>query len=225
MADRRALIAGAQGLVGSHLLRLLLARAAWSGVVAPVRRPLTPAHPKLSAPLVDFDRLDDFAPDTPIDDVFCCLGTTIAKAGSKAAFRRVDHDYVVAMARLAVRVGARHFVMVSALGASASSRVFYNRVKGEAEAAVLALPLPRTTIFRPSLLAGERSESRPAERAGLLFAKLVGPFLIGGLRRYRAVPAEDVAAAMAAVALEGEPLGVVESEQIVTLARRESSPG
>lgn len=223
MAARRALIAGAQGLVGSRLLGRLLADERWSAVVAVVRRPLPLSHPKLVAPVVDFEHLDRFAADAAIDDVFCCLGTTIGKAGSEAAFRRVDHDYVVALAQLASRAGAKHFVMVSALGASAESRVFYNRVKGETEAAVLALHLPRTTILRPSLLAGERAESRPAERAGLLFAKLVGPLMIGGLRRYRAVDADDVAAAMIAVTLAGHPLGVVESEQIVALARHASS--
>jgi uncharacterized protein YbjT (DUF2867 family) len=219
MLARHALIAGAHGLVGSRLLDLLLAHDAWTTVVAPVRRALPVSHPKLAAPLVDFEHLDRFEPDTRIDDVFCCLGTTIAKAGSEAAFRRVDHDYVVSLARLASRIGAKHFVMVSALGASSGSRVFYNRVKGEAESAVLGLGLPRTTILRPSLLAGDRTESRPAERAGLLFAKLVGPLMVGGLRRYRAVDAGDVAAAMLAATLAGTPVGVVESEQIVELAR------
>ena len=218
MPSHRALIFGAQGLVGSRLLAQLAAHRAYAQIEAPVRRPLVPLPPRVRAPCIDFDRLDDFVPSASPDHVFCCLGTTLRKAGSQAAFRRVDHDLVVAIARLALRHGAQHLVFVSALGANPVSRVFYNRVKGEAEAAVFALGLPKVTALRPSLLAGDRTESRPAERAGLWLAKAVAPLLLGPLRRYRAIEADAVARAMIAIALAGVPTGAVESEAIAALA-------
>ncbi len=136
MDQRKALLAGATGLIGGHVLDLLLADPAYGEVIALVRRPLDVEHDKLTGLVVDFDRLDEM-PDPPAaDDVFCCLGSTMKKAGSKAAFRKVDHDYVVATARLGLAGGARRFLLVSAVGAGASSRNFYSRVKGEAEDSV-----------------------------------------------------------------------------------------
>ena len=216
--SRRALLAGATGLVGSHCLRLLLASAPYEKVVALVRRPLPLTEGKLEQAVVDYDRLAAMLPAGSFDDVYCCLGTTIRKAGSQAAFRRVDFDYPVALAREARKRGASRFMLVSALGADPTSKVFYNRVKGEVEQAVRAAGLEQTWCFRPSLLVGERSESRPAERAGIAFAKLMVPLLQGPLRRYRAVEADAVAAAMIAVALNGHPPGAIESDEIAQLA-------
>jgi uncharacterized protein YbjT (DUF2867 family) len=218
--SRRALLAGASGLVGSGCLQRLLANGQYTQVVALVRRPLPLAHEKLTQAVVDFDRLESTSPAGPIDDVYCCLGTTIRKAGSQAAFRRVDFDYPVALARAARTRGASRFLLVSALGADPSSRVFYNRVKGEVEEAVRSAGIEQTWFFRPSLLLGERAESRPAERAGIAFARLVSPLLRGPLFRYRAVEADAVAAAMISVALHGHPSGPIESDEIARLALR-----
>ncbi len=216
--SRRALVAGATGLVGSHCLRLLLASRQYEKVVALVRRPLSLNDAKLEQAVVDYDRLAETLPAGSFDDVYCCLGTTIRKAGSQAAFRRVDFDYPVALAQVARSRGARQFLLVSALGADPASKVFYNRVKGEVEQAVRAAGIEQSWFFRPSLLVGERSESRPAERAGIAFAKLMVPLLQGPLRRYRAVEADAVAAAMIAVALNGHPPGAIESDEIAQLA-------
>lgn len=189
-APRTALIAGASGLVGSFLLERLLGSLRYARVTAWVRRDPGRSHPKLSIEVVDFERLHERRIEA--EDVFCCLGTTIRRAGSQAAFRRVDFDYPVALARLAARDGAKRFLVVSALGADPRSRVFYSRVKGEMEAAVQSSGVPKVYVFRPSLLAGPRAEFRLGERAGLAVASLLGPLL----GKYRPTRADDLAAAM-----------------------------
>ncbi len=200
---RKVLLAGVTGLVGGHLLELLLAEPRYATVVALVRRPLDVEHEKLDARVVDFGRLGDLADPPAIDDVFCCLGSTIKKAGSQAAFRRVDHDYVVAVGRLGLALGARRFLLVSAVGADAGSSVFYSRVKGEAEDSVAGLGYPAFHAFQPSILMGEREESRPGERLGTAAARVLNGLLVGPLRRYRGIRPETVAAAMLAAARSG----------------------
>jgi uncharacterized protein YbjT (DUF2867 family) len=213
---RTALLLGATGLVGGHCLELLLAKPAYARVVALGRRPLERQHPKLEQHLVDFDRLAEHAALFGVDDVFCCLGTTIRSAGSRAAFRRVDLDYPREAARLAAEHGAKHFLLVSAVGADPASRVFYNRVKGEVESAVQELAFESVTIIRPSLLLGERTESRPGERIAEVLAKPLAPLLRGPLAKDRPVPAHDVARALLRLALEqGRGLRVVESDRLL----------
>ncbi len=216
-ADRTALLAGATGLVGSHVLTRLLASPRYRKVVVLVRRPLGAMAPKLEQQVVDFGRIEAHSLAVAVDDVFCCLGTTIKVAGSKAAFRRVDHDYPVALARMAAANGAQRFAMISSLGADPGSSVFYSRVKGETEADVAALALPHHWFLRPSLLAGQRAETRVGERIGLAVAGLIGPLMIGSLRRYRAIHADTVAAAMLALASGDRPSGPVESDEIQLL--------
>ncbi len=214
------MLAGASGLVGSHCLGLLLANAAYGRVHVLVRTQLPIVHPNLVQHCIDFDRLEHELGVDQVDDVYCCLGTTIRKAGSQSAFRRVDFDYPVALARAVAQRGATRFLLVSALGADAGSSVFYNRVKGEVERAVAAIGIPHVCCFRPSLLLGPRTEFRPGERAGIVLARLIGPVLAGPLARYRAIPAGDVAAAMVYVALHGYDGASVESERIASLARQ-----
>ncbi len=210
MNPRKALLAGATGLIGGHLLELLLAEPTYGEIIALVRRPWSPRrgadatqdadHERLSARVVDFDRLEEISDLPAVDDVFCCLGSTMKKAGSKAAFRKVDHDYVVATARLGLAAGARRFLLVSAVGASASSANFYSRVKGEAEDSVAALGYQACHVFQPSILIGERAESRPGERLGIAAAGVLNRLMAGPLRRYRGIRAETVAAAMVGAA-------------------------
>lgn len=201
--SRTALVAGATGLVGGHLLQLLLADATWSRVVTLGRRSLPiHAHEKLEQRVVDLGGLEALADLPHADDVFCCLGTTIKQAGSQQAFSRVDHDYVVALARAGLRCGAIQFLLVSAVGADPTSRVFYSRVKGETEAAVRQLPYRAVQIFRPSLLLGQRAEFRLGERIAMRVAPLMSVALVGRLRRYRPIAAAAVARAMVAIAKE-----------------------
>ncbi len=206
MDHRKALLAGATGLIGGHLLDLLLAEPArartspYGEIIALVRRPLNVEDEKLTARIVDFERLEEVSDLPAIDDVFCCLGSTMKKAGSKAAFRKVDHDYVVATARLGFAAGARRFLLVSAVGAGAKSMNFYSRVKGEAEDSVAALGYHACHVFQPSILIGKRAENRPGERLGIAAAGVLNRLMAGPLRRYRGIRAETVAAAMVGAA-------------------------
>ena len=196
----RVLLAGASGLIGAHCLELLLADEAIAAVIVLARQPLGRVHPKLCVQVLDFENLRDQAPPFAVDVALCCLGTTQRAAGSPEAFAHVDHIYVAELARLAAARGAQRFVMVSAVGADPASPVLYNRVKGRAEAAVSELPFRSVHLLRPSLLLGERRETRPLEDWSKLWAPLWSWLLCGPLRRYRPTRATDVAARMVALA-------------------------
>ena len=217
-AQKNALLAGATGLVGSYVLKHLLAHPSYSRVEIVVRREIPVRDAKLIQRIVDFEHLGAGMKGIVAADVFCCLGTTIRKAGSREAFRHVDHDYPLALARYAKTVGAGKFLMVSALGADPRSSVFYNRVKGEVEGAIAAIGLPAAYFFRPSLLMGPRAEDRPGETIASAIGKVLAPLLIGGLRKYRPIHADTVAAAMMYVANHEVAAGVVESDAIARLA-------
>jgi uncharacterized protein YbjT (DUF2867 family) len=215
---RTAAVLGATGLVGGLCLELLLEDPAWRRVTAVVRRPTGREHPRLTEAVADFDRLEEVGEALTVDDVFCCLGSTIRKAGSQEAFYRIDHDYPVAAAKLASARGATRYFLVTAVGGDADSRVFYNRVKGEVERDVAAVPFEGVGIFRPSLILGPREERRPAESAAQVLMPLITPLLVGPLRKYRAVAAGDVARAMVRLAREGlRGVRFVESDEIARL--------
>ncbi|HEX6746258.1 MAG TPA: NAD-dependent epimerase/dehydratase family protein [Longimicrobium sp.] len=215
---RTALVLGATGLVGGHCVDLLLGDDAWSRVTVVGRRTIHREHAKLEQRVADFDRLDEAADVFAADDVFCCLGTTIRKAGSQEAFLRVDHDYPVAAARLASERGATRFLLVTALGADAGSRIFYNRVKGEVERDVAALPFAGVLFARPSLILGERTERRRSEAIAQKVMPLLSPLLLGPLRKYRAIDARAVAAAMVRLARERfTGVRIVESDELQAL--------
>ncbi|MGE3840230.1 MAG: NAD(P)H-binding protein [Vicinamibacterales bacterium] len=201
---RKALLAGATGLVGRACLRALLDNDAYSDVVVLSRRSLDLTHQRLRVQLVDFERPDRLRP-VEADDAFCALGTTMARAGSEAAFRAVDYLAVLAVADLALEGGARQFVLVSSVGADPVASNFYLAVKGEAEAAVSKRSFASVHILRPGLLLGDRQERRPAERLMRAIAPALNPLLLGPLTRYRAIPAELVGRAMVAAALRGRP--------------------
>jgi uncharacterized protein YbjT (DUF2867 family) len=218
---RTALLAGATGLVGARCLARLLAHPAFGRVVVLARRPLEVAHPSLETLVVDFERPHTMRP-VPVDDAFCALGTTIAKAGSQAAFRAVDYVAVLAVADLAVEGGARRFTLVSSVGADPSSGNFYLRTKGEIEAAVSGRPFGAVHLLRPGLLLGPRREPRPAEAAARAVMPWVNALLVGALRKYRAIEADTVAAAMIGASLEDGLQGtrVLEYDELVRLAAR-----
>jgi uncharacterized protein YbjT (DUF2867 family) len=224
MAERRtAAIFGATGLVGRACLDLLLTDERCARIVAIGRREPAQSNPKLvvrRAALDTVEALDDPTLDT-VDDVFCCLGTTLKKAGSQEAFRRVDLDYVVNAASFAKRHGAHHFLMVSAVGADARSRVFYSRVKGEAESAVAKLGIEFVSIFRPSFILGPREESRLGERLGMAMAAVLSFAMVDRLTKYRPIAATKIARAMLAVAATPTPgITVYEFDRMATLSRR-----
>jgi uncharacterized protein YbjT (DUF2867 family) len=194
------LLAGATGLIGRECLRLLAHDSGVNEVRALVRRPLAPESigPRVRECRTDFDRLDEHPDWLRVDKVFCALGTTIRQAGSREAFRRVDYAYPLAIARAALAQGARHFLLVSALGANAGSGTFYNRVKGELEDAVQTLGYASVTIARPSLLLGDRDEPR----LGVEIAKGIGWL---APPRWRPVRASQVAAALVRAAHANAP--------------------
>lgn len=193
---RRVLLAGATGLVGGELLRGLLADDTVAIVHVLARRPLDVRHPKLQVQVVDFSAL----PQLPaLDEAYLALGTTIKVAGSQAAFRAVDFDANLAVARAARDAGARRLGLVSAMGADARARVFYNRVKGELEEAVRGLGFEAVVIARPSLLLGDRAAlgqpARAGEHLGALLAGVLRPLIPAAYRPIRAI---DVARALLA---------------------------
>lgn len=207
MPDRSAFIAGATGAVGNQVLECLLAHKAYQRVTALVRRPLAHEHGKLGVHVGEFEALQDYASLLCVDDVYCCLGTTLKRAGSKAAFERVDHDYVVELATLAAAAGARQFVLVSAIGADPDSVFFYSRVKGRTEREVCGLAFAAIHVFQPALLLGPRAERRAGETMAKAVMPLFNPLLAGPLAKYRGVAVTEVAAQMVAVAL-AETTGV-----------------
>jgi uncharacterized protein YbjT (DUF2867 family) len=173
---RIAWLAGATGLVGGFVLKRLIDSGRYATLVVLTRRTVHAEDPKIDQRIVNFDQLA--AMDLPAaDEVFCALGTTIKKAGSQEAFRHVELDFPLALAKKALARNAKQFLLVSSVGANAKSTNFYLRTKGELEDAVSALPFKAVNIFRPSMLVGPREERRPAERAGIVFMKLVSPML------------------------------------------------
>ncbi|HVN30647.1 MAG TPA: NAD(P)H-binding protein [Thermoanaerobaculaceae bacterium] len=216
---RSAVLLGATGLVGRSCLDLLLGDPAYDRVLVIARKAATRENPKLRWFATDLAELHQCGRLLDVDDVFCCLGTTIRAAGSREAFRRVDFGYVVGAAQAAAENGARQLLLISAVGADPGSRVFYSRVKGEVEGAVGKLPFRGTQIFRPSLLLGKREQFRLGERIAALALPLVSFLLVGPARKYRPIKASAVAAAMLKVAATEPPgVNVFESNRIAALA-------
>jgi uncharacterized protein YbjT (DUF2867 family) len=215
----RLALLGATGLVGGEVLRLAAAERRLARVVALVRRPMDPPEttgtgPTVEVQVVDFRRPEQWRQLLRVDAIVCALGTTIRKAGSQERFREVDYDLPLGIATLGREAGARHFLLVSALGADPRSRVFYSRTKGLLEEAVRGLGYPSLTIVRPSLLLGDRGELRLAEELGKRLSFLAPP-------RYKPVTATNVAAALLACALSPAPgVRTVESAEIPALADR-----
>ncbi len=198
--NKTALVFGATGLIGSHVVNFLLLHPAYSKVMVFVRRPMNVEHPKLVQHVVNFDKPESFHQLVKGDDLFCCLGTTMAKAGSKEAFYKVDFTYAFEAAQLGKRNGVGQFLLVSSVGADPNSRFFYSKVKGELEVMVKTLGFWGLHIFQPSVLLGERNENRFGEqlagKIGSIFDKLTG----GMLTKYRPIEADVVAKAMVSAA-------------------------
>ncbi|MEJ1238822.1 oxidoreductase [Chryseolinea sp. T2] len=194
---KTAFVAGASGLIGSQLLPLLLSADRYSKVYAITRKPL-PEHTRLIQLTADMADVASYA-DVRVDDVFCCLGTTIAVAGSKENFRKVDFVFPTVMAKSLRDNGASQYMLVSALGADKSSSIFYNRVKGEVEDAISQAGYRSLHIFRPSLLLGHREEKRTGEDAAKVFYKIFGLLIP---KKYKGIDAGSVARAMLHYALQ-----------------------
>ena len=218
---RNALIAGASGLVGGHCLRLLLNSDRYSQVISIGRRDLPLIHPKLDQKVIDFDNLKKYGAELAADDVYCCLGTTIKKAGSKENFSKVDYTYVVELAKLAASKNAAQFLVVSSMGADAGSMFFYNKVKGEMERDVQQQDFRAVHILRPSLLLGEREEERTGEELASKIMKPLSNLMVGPLRKYKPILGEDVAKAMLyAASQKASGVHIYSSDELADMAAK-----
>ncbi|MCC6170476.1 MAG: NAD(P)H-binding protein [Gammaproteobacteria bacterium] len=201
---RQAWVFGASGLVGRRLVDALLESSDHARVTAVTRRPFGREHPRLANRIVAFERLESQLGGVACHDAFCCLGTTLARAGSEAAFRAVDHDEVLRVARIAREARAERFVLVSAAGADPAAKNFYLRVKGETEVDVAALGFPALDIVQPGLLlGGSRAESRPLESVARLLMPLANPLLGGARKAWRGIDVGVLARAMVALTRSG----------------------
>lgn len=215
---KKALVAGATGLVGRALVELLLRDGRYDAVTVLVRNPLDIADPKLTQIVQDFERLDELSPELVSEAaIFCVLGTTIKKAKTRENFRRVDYEYPLALGKMAKRHGAEGMLIVTAMGADQRSRVFYNQVKGQVEEALRQLQLPYLRIFRPSLLLGDRQEHRLGEKIATVAARWLPKFLFG---KFKPIEGRTVAQAMANVGAEpgSTQVEIIQSNVIVRLA-------
>lgn len=194
--DKTAIILGATGLSGGLLLQLLLKDGSYSQVKAFTRSPLRLTHPKLMEIQCDLLNLETQQTQFKADEVFCCIGTTKAKTPDKELYEAIDFGIPVTAAKLCKQNDVPTFLVVSAMGADASSSVFYNRVKGEMEAAVLSFGLPKTHILQPSLIGGDRNESRPGEYIAKQLMKIFGFLLMGSLKKYKTIAPENIAKTM-----------------------------
>lgn len=194
-------------MVGNELVRVLAASGDYRRVIALSRRPLSIEAPRLANRILRFENLENDLRGVTCDDAYCCLGSTIRQAGTQQAFRAVDHDLILQFARFAQAAGAKTLVVISSAGASADSRNFYLRVKGETELALEALRFRSLHLMQPSLILGSRKQWRITEMAGRVVMPLVNPLLLGRYEQWRAIPARTLAAAMRGAARTGR-LGV-----------------
>ena len=191
-----AIIAGATGLIGNNLLQQLLDHPDYTKVTVLVRKKIPLQHPKLEQLVLDFDRLEDYTNEIKGDVVFCTLGTTKNKTPDQEQYRKIDYQYPLDIAFIAQQNGVSQYHLVSALGASEKSAIFYSKLKGEVERDLKTIPFKAIHIYRPSLLDGNRKEHRNAERVMIGLMRILNPLLIGSLKKYRSIKIEKVASAM-----------------------------
>lgn len=219
---RIALVLGATGLVGKAVTEELLNREGWGEVRVLVRTPLALEHPKLKQIVVDWESLTEYSDSFEgVHSIFCCLGTTIKKAGSQEQFERVDLDYPLAAAAIARDHGVKQFLVVSSMGADAKSRNFYSRTKGRAEEALSKIGFQGLHLFLPSLLLGHRKEFRLGERVAARLMKALEFVMVGKAAKYRAIPGVTVARAMVNIAsADTHGLHIYTNEVIHVIGKR-----
>ena len=196
LSMKSAILFGASGLVGSSLLTQLLDNPVYDKVFIVVRKPLNIQHPKLTMLIGDYAALPNLKPQLKADEIFIALGTTKKKTPDQNEYYQIDHDYPVLAASIAKDNGARSVLLVSAIDANANSKIFYVQTKGQVEADIIALGFEHTYIFRPSLLVGDRKESRPAEKFFIGLFSILNPLFAGSWKRYHSIRAKDLATAM-----------------------------
>lgn len=193
---KTALIVGATGLVGNHCLEFLVSSGLYSNIIVLTRKKIAPLLLGVTNIVSDFDKLDEIASQLVADHVYCALGTTIAKVGSREVFKKVDYDYPLKIAEITKRNGAQKFILVSAIGADKASPVFYSKTKGELEDAIEQLRFESTIILQPSFLLGKREELRIGELIGKNIASALSFAFVGSLKQYKGIDSKTVAKAM-----------------------------
>jgi uncharacterized protein YbjT (DUF2867 family) len=209
-----ALILGATGLTGSLLLKRLIADERYSKIKLFSRRSSDVNSPKVKEFTGEILNLENFKNDFTGDEVYCCIGTTTAKTSDKNLYREIDYGIPTKAAMIARQNNIPTFMVVSAIGANAKSKIFYNKTKGEMEQDVLKQGIPNTFILRPSLITGNRGEKRLGEQIGSAIMNLMNPLMIGRFRKYRSVNADCIAAAMVNLAQSGYHENIIESDKI-----------
>ncbi|HQH41930.1 MAG TPA: NAD(P)H-binding protein [Bacteroidales bacterium] len=217
---KTALLFGATGLTGRYVYQYLLKEENYSTIRIFTRSPFLHDEPRVENIVIDFEKLSSYESYMKGDVLFCCLGTTRRKAGSRENFRKVDYDYVTRIAEIAEKAGVKKFLVISSIGADAESKNYYLRVKGEKENFLIHTTIPQVVILRPSLLLGRREEFRFGEEVGKQIYSLLKFLLIGPLRKYRGIHAKTVARAMVRLA-NVDTIGrqIVQSDQIAILGR------
>jgi uncharacterized protein YbjT (DUF2867 family) len=218
MNNKSVLLFGASGLVGGKCLKLLIHDGPYEKITVLTRSPLTTdiQDSRVHHHIIDFDHLGEYRHLMKADHVICALGTTIKKAGTKENFHRVDFTYPYEIARMASEHGSEHYLLVSSMGADPGSSIFYNRIKGELEQAVQKLTYRSVSIFRPSLILGQRLERRFAEQVSKVIAEI---FSFAIPERYKPVQAADIARAILKVAIEDRAgIRIIESDEITRIA-------
>lgn len=216
MAQLKAIIAGSTGLVGSYLLKQVLDDSDFSKVILLTRKEKDASNGKVSDKVVNFDELDKYSFDEQVDVAYCCLGTTMKKAGSKEAFLKVDYAYCLEFAKLVKKMGGKKFVLISSLGADAKSSNFYLKTKRQIEEAIDGLGFETFIIMRPSMLLGDRKENRLGESIGKSLMTSLDFLIAGPFKKYKAIHGKTVALAMIKASkdnLEGRV--IFESDKIV----------
>ena len=218
MSQKTAIILGATGLTGGLLLKSLIADDSYTSIKIFSRRTSGNNSPKLKEFIVDVLHLESFKGDFTADEVFCCIGTTSAKTKDRSVYKAIDFGIPVSASKLAKENKIPTILVISSMGANASSNIFYSRTKGEMEEAVLNQKIPNTYILRPSLILGERNESRIGESLGAFVMKLTNALLVGRLKKYRAIEAACIAEAMIKLAKSKPDMQIVSSDVIQELA-------
>lgn len=192
----KAVLAGATGLIGSELLAILLIEPNYDQILVITRKSTGASHPKLKELIIDFDDLDKYADQINGHAIFCCLGTTRNKTPDKNIYRKIDHDYPVKLAQLGAKNGVVQYHLISAIGANSKSSNYYTRFKGETEEDIKQSGIKSIHIYQPSLITGDRKEFRLMEKIFVGLSFVINPLLIGGLKKYRSIPAKTIARAM-----------------------------
>lgn len=219
--SNKAILIGATGLIGHHLLIKLLGDKNYDEVLIISRKPTNLTHPKLKEILVNFNEIAKYSASITGDHVFCCLGTTIKKTPDLALYRKIDYQYPLDLANIALANGATQYHLISAMGADPKSRLFYNRTKGEVERDLKKIPFESIHIYRPALLDGARKEKRSAENFMIGIFRILNPLFIGPLKKYRSIKIEKVADAMLSKADSKEKgIHIHASDEISEIANR-----